>query len=104
MHPEHPVKLVVEDDLKRNRWTVFFRLLLAIPHFIWVLLWSIAAVFTAVLNWIVTLIAGTPPAGLHGFMRGLAWDAGAAGVVVNVIAPGITRTEQIRTPGRAKQQ
>ena len=33
---EHPVQLVVEDDLQRNRLTVFFRLILAIPHFIWV--------------------------------------------------------------------
>jgi len=40
---------------------------------------------------------GAAKAGLHGFMRGLAWDAGADGVFVNAIAPGITLTEQIRT-------
>jgi hypothetical protein len=28
---DHPIGLVVDDDLKRNRLTVFFRLLLAIP-------------------------------------------------------------------------
>ena len=33
---QHPVRLVVSDDLQRNRLTVFFRLILAIPHFIWV--------------------------------------------------------------------
>jgi hypothetical protein len=68
MHVEHPVKLVVEDDLRRNRLTVFFRILLAIPHFIWVFLWSIATVVAALVNWVATLVVGTPPAGLHRFM------------------------------------
>jgi hypothetical protein len=68
MHPEHPVKLVVEDDLRRNRWTVFFRLILAIPHLIWVFLWTIATVVAAVVNWFATLILGRPPDGLHRFM------------------------------------
>jgi 3-oxoacyl-[acyl-carrier protein] reductase len=39
---------------------------------------------------------GAAKAGLHGFMRGLAWDAGADGVFVNVVAPGLTLTDQIR--------
>lgn len=65
---EHPVQLVVEDDLDRNRLTTFFRLLLAIPHFIWLFLWSIAVFFAAIANWIVTLLAGTPPASLHRFL------------------------------------
>jgi Domain of unknown function (DUF4389) len=64
----HPVRLVVTDELRRNRLTVFFRLLLAIPHFIWVTLWSIVAIVVAILQWIVTLISGTPAPGLHGFL------------------------------------
>ena len=32
---QHPVRLVVRDDLRRTRLTVLFRLLLAIPHFFW---------------------------------------------------------------------
>ena len=64
----HPVQLVVEDDLRRNRLTVFFRLLLAIPHYIWVILWSIATFFVAIVTWVITLIAGQPPAALHRFM------------------------------------
>src|SRR5438876_5642905 len=62
-----PVELVVEDDLRRNRLTVFFRLFLAIPHLIWSFLWSIAMVFAAIANWIATLIVGRPPASLHTF-------------------------------------
>jgi hypothetical protein len=68
MQPEHPIKLVVEDDLSRNRLTVFFRLILAIPHFIWVFLWTIATIVVAIINWFATLIVGQPPEGLHRFM------------------------------------
>jgi len=65
---EHPVRLLVEDDLRRNRWTVCFRILLAIPHLIWAFLWSIAVFFAAIANWIGALVRGEPPAGLHGFL------------------------------------
>jgi hypothetical protein len=58
---EHPVQLVVEDDLRRNRLTVFFRLILAIPHLIWVFLWSIAIVFVGIATWVATLVRGRPP-------------------------------------------
>ena len=67
MHPEHPVRLVVEDDLQRNRVTVFFRIILAIPHFIWIFLWSVAMIFIAIANWLVTLVTGTPNASMHGW-------------------------------------
>ena len=67
--PEHPVRLVGDaEDLRRSRLTVFFRLLLAIPHFIWLGLWSIAAVVAVFLNWWVTLFRGTPAAPLHRFL------------------------------------
>ena len=65
---QHPVRLSIEDDLSRSRLTVFFRLLLAIPHLVWVLLWSIAAFFAAIANWFATLVSGRPPAGLHEFL------------------------------------
>jgi Domain of unknown function (DUF4389) len=64
----HPIRLVVNDDLRRNRLTVFFRLLLAIPHFIWFLLWGIIALLALIVNWFATLFAGRSPAGLHGFL------------------------------------
>ena len=31
----HPIRLIVNDDLQRNRLTVFFRLILAIPLLLW---------------------------------------------------------------------
>jgi hypothetical protein len=66
--PRHPIRLVVEDDLRRNRLTVFFRLLLAIPHFIWFLLWGIVALLAWIANWFATLFAGRSPEGLHNFL------------------------------------
>jgi hypothetical protein len=65
---EHPVRLVVTDDLSRKRLTVFFRLLLVIPHYLWLVIWGIAAFFAAVANWIATLAAGRSPAPLHRFL------------------------------------
>jgi hypothetical protein len=69
--PYHPVRLVVTDDLRRNRLTVFFRLILAIPHFICYSLWSIVAAFAIIANWVATLIKGRSPEGLHNFLA--AW-------------------------------
>src|SRR5438309_5258851 len=64
----HPIRLVVNDDLQRNRLTVFFRLLLAIPHLIWVGLWGIVAALAALANWVATLVTGKSPEGLHYFL------------------------------------
>jgi hypothetical protein len=66
--PAHPVSLPVSDDLRRSRLLVFFRLPLAIPHIIWLLLWSIAAIVVAVLTWIWALATGRPPRPFHRFL------------------------------------
>jgi hypothetical protein len=65
---QHPVQLVVTDDLQRNRLTSAFRLLLAIPHFLWLFLWAVVAVLAVVANWFATLVSGRPPASLHNFL------------------------------------
>jgi Domain of unknown function (DUF4389) len=64
----HPIRLVVEDDLRRNRLTVFFRLLLAIPHFVWFMLWGIVALLALIANWFATLVRGRSPDGFHNFL------------------------------------
>jgi hypothetical protein len=66
--PDQPVRVVVTDDLERSRLTVAVRLILAIPLFIWFVLWSIATIFVAIVQWFITLFAGRPAAGLHGFL------------------------------------
>jgi hypothetical protein len=65
---EHPVRLLINDDLRRKRLTVFFRLVLVIPHFIWLGIWGVGVVFAAIAIWLATLVAGRPPAGLHRFL------------------------------------
>ncbi|HEY8104027.1 MAG TPA: DUF4389 domain-containing protein [Gaiellaceae bacterium] len=64
---DHPIRLVVDDDLQRSRLTVFFRLLLAIPHFFWIVLWSLGVIVLAVVAWFVALVKGRLPDGLHDF-------------------------------------
>jgi Domain of unknown function (DUF4389) len=64
----HPIRMVVTDDLVRSRLTVFFRLLLAIPQFIWVTLWSFAVALAALVAWVIGLVTGRVPDGLHSFM------------------------------------
>ena len=66
----HPVRLRVTDDLRRTRLTVFFRLWLAIPHFLWEALLAIFAILAVIANWFATLFAGRSPDGLHSFLAG----------------------------------
>ena len=65
---QHPIRLVVTDDLQRNRLTVFFRLILAIPHLIWLTVWGIVAALAVIANWFATLVKGQSPEGLHNFL------------------------------------
>jgi Domain of unknown function (DUF4389) len=65
---DHPVRLVVTDDLRRSRLSVFFRLLLVIPHFLWMALWSIAAIFVLLFSWFAALFTKRVPAGAHDFL------------------------------------
>ena len=64
----HPIGLIVTDDLHRSRLTVFFRLLLAIPHFIVVALWGILVYVVVIVAWIIAIFTGRVPDGLHNFM------------------------------------
>ena len=64
----HPIGLVVDDDLERNRLTVFFRLLLAIPQFIWIAIWGFVAELVVIVAWFAALFTGRVPDGLHNFL------------------------------------
>jgi hypothetical protein len=66
----HPVRLRVNDDLQRTRLTVFFRLILGIPHFLWLGLLGIVVALGVIGNWFATLIQGRSPLGLHSFLAG----------------------------------
>jgi hypothetical protein len=64
----HPIRLVVNDDLKRSRLTVFFRILLLIPHFFWQYFWIFATAWCVIVNWFAALIMGRSPEDLHLFL------------------------------------
>ena len=64
----HPIGLIVTDDLRRSRLTVFFRLLLAIPHLIAIYLFSIVVEVAVIIAWILGVVLGRLPAGLHNFL------------------------------------
>jgi hypothetical protein len=53
--------VVNDDDLRRSRVTVFFRLPLTVPHFVWLFGWAILAVIVWFLNWFAALAIGRSP-------------------------------------------
>jgi hypothetical protein len=65
---DHPIRLVVDDDCKRSRLTVLLRLILAIPHFVVIFLWSILVFFVVLAAWFVGLFKGRLPDGMHGHL------------------------------------
>lgn len=64
----HPIDMTVGTDLRRSRLTVFFRLLIAIPHLIWMSIWGFVAELVLIVAWVVALFAGRVPEGLHNFL------------------------------------
>jgi Domain of unknown function (DUF4389) len=66
--PSHPVRLSAGGDRARNRLTVFFRLILAIPYVLWAWIWGIAVFFAAIVGWFAALFTGRLPDALHSFM------------------------------------
>jgi hypothetical protein len=61
---------------ERNRLTVFFRLLLALPHLILLGIIGVLWAFTTAAAWVMILFTGRYPETLYGFAMGaLAWTA-----------------------------
>lgn len=57
-------------DLERSRVSVFFRIILAIPHFFVAAFIGIGVAFSVIVAWFALLITGRYPAGLYGFVSG----------------------------------
>src|SRR6266566_1795228 len=66
-HMRHPIRLVVTDDLQRNRLTVFFRLIFAIPAYIVSGILGYLTRALAVFSWFIALAMGSVPEGLRNF-------------------------------------
>lgn len=55
----------------QRRVTVFFRVILAIPHILYALVLGIVGFFAVVVTWFAALVLGRVPDGLHGFLTGI---------------------------------
>jgi hypothetical protein len=91
--PAPPVRLAVADDLRRRRWAVALRLLLALPHVVWASLWGAAALVAAFVVWVAVLAEGRAPRPLHDFVAGYVRYATHVSAYVALVAdpfPGFT--------------
>lgn len=62
------MRVTVADDLRRSRLTVFFRVLLALPHLVFFWAWASVAQYAVVLAWFWALATGALPEFLHRFL------------------------------------
>jgi hypothetical protein len=66
----YPVTFEADYVEQHSRLTTFFRLLLAIPLFIWAYIYGIVASIAIVIAWFVIVITGRFPKGLYDFIAG----------------------------------
>jgi hypothetical protein len=66
----YPVTFKADYVEKRSRLTTFFRLILAIPHFIVVLFYFLAAEIVVIIAWFALLFTGRYPQGMYDFVAG----------------------------------
>lgn len=65
----YPVHFDVAHQERYSRLSTFFRLILLIPHAIWLGLWGIVIFFTTIAAWFAVLFTGRYPQGLFGFTQ-----------------------------------
>lgn len=65
-----PISYQADKPERRNRLTVFFRLLTAIPGILVGIVWGIAAAVCVLIAWFAILFTGRWPQGLYTFTRG----------------------------------
>jgi hypothetical protein len=71
LSPIHPVRLVITDDLRRWRLTVALRGVLVVPHLLLLWAWSFVALFVWPVAWVLTIVRGREPDGLHAWLARL---------------------------------
>jgi hypothetical protein len=65
--PGYPIDLEVDPPQRQNRWTVFFRGILAIPALFVVNILNNLSQLLAVLSWFIALVLGRVPEGIRNF-------------------------------------
>lgn len=53
----------------QNRWTVAFRIVLAVPHLVWITIVTIGALFVLLAGWFAALFTGRLPDGMARFLH-----------------------------------
>jgi hypothetical protein len=66
----YPVTFKAEYVEKRSRLTTFFRLILAIPHIIFLYFYGLAAGVVVIIAWFALLFTGRYPQGMYDFVAG----------------------------------
>jgi hypothetical protein len=64
----HPVCFIVTDDLRRSRLTVLFRVLLAIPHVIWMAIWTVSMFPVIAFQWLWLIGSGHMEEDVHRYI------------------------------------
>jgi hypothetical protein len=67
----YPVNYEADFNPAPNRWTTFFRLILAIPWFIVAAFWGVIFIFTHLIAWVAIVILGRYPNWLYEFNAGV---------------------------------
>ncbi|HEY3491654.1 MAG TPA: DUF4389 domain-containing protein [Solirubrobacterales bacterium] len=67
----YPVQFEADFNPEPNRWTTFFRLILAIPWFIVAAFWGLVFIFTHLIAWVAIIILGRYPQWLFEFNAGV---------------------------------
>jgi len=67
----YPVQYEADFNPEPNRWTTFFRLILAIPWFIVAAFWGLVFIFTHLIAWVAIIILGRYPQWLYEFNAGV---------------------------------
>lgn len=67
----YPISYEADFNPTPNRWTTFFRLILAIPWFIVAAFWGILFLFTHLFAWVAIIILGRYPQWLYEFNAGV---------------------------------
>jgi hypothetical protein len=67
----YPISYEADFNPTPNRWTTFFRLILAIPWFIVATFWGILFLFTHLFAWVAIIILGRYPQWLYEFNAGV---------------------------------
>jgi hypothetical protein len=66
----YPIAFEADYVERRSRLSTFFRLILAIPLFIWAYFYAIVACVAIVIAWVAIVITGRYPQSLYGFVAG----------------------------------